>query len=382
MYRSTVKFMRSLSKTQRIKSPIPIDEDWGKAVNDAKTYWQECLASNLPIGQNSLGRKLEELGYSPEFSKKVAETVSQFYRAVNQYEPVASIESKNKPNISIKAEKETYDYTCTMAYLPKDLSEKVLKIALEIGDANLYDPKDEDHRFGRENEPHITVKFGTHTDDPEDIKEALKDMWPAKVTLGRISTFKNEDCDVIKIDVISDDLAEANKRISKKCKCTDTHPEYKPHITIAYVTKGSCEYLEGMKNLDGVEVVFDEFAFQGKTGNRTMIPLLGTKKTVEKKSSIHPLDEKSGKDWFGIKLEAGNLHQQVKRELIGVLEDVWKISEKDFNRVDMVLSAADEICRTVQAEEIISISKFNNERPRLCAERIYCMLKDKIRKPE
>ena len=381
MYRNTIKFMRSLSKeTKKVKASI--DEDWGEAVNVAKEYWEKCKDTNIPIGQNSLNKKLIELGYSPEISTRVSETVAQFYRAINQYEPIKPIESKNNDSRVIKAEKETYDYTCTMAYLPKDLAEKVIKIALEIGDEKLYDPKDSDHRYGRENEPHITVKFGTHTDDPEEIKEALKDMWPAKVTLGRISTFKNEDNDVIKIDVISDDLNEANKRIAKKCKCTDTHPEYKPHVTIAYVKKDSCNYLEGMKNLDGVEIVFEEFAFQGKTGNRTMIPLLGTKKTVEKKASIHPLDEKSGKDWFGIKLDAGNHHQQVKRELIGVLEDVWGVSEKDFKRVDMVVATADEICRTESAEKIISMSKLNNERPRLCAERIYCILKDKIRKPE
>ncbi len=69
-------------------------------------------------------------------------------------------------------------------------------------------------------------------------------------------------------------------------------------------------------------------------------------------------------------------------QLMSVIEEIWKVSEKDFNRIDKVVEIADRICRSQKANEIIEASKVSNERPRLCAERIYCFLKEDIRENE
>lgn len=363
-----------------------ISDEWGEAAKKAKDRWIDCRKQNLPIGTKDLQTWLESEGYKEDLAKNVSNTISQYYRSVESHGSSISKEfSKSKSGL-IKSAKEEYDFTCTMAFIPKDLAEKMVKVSLEIGDSSLYDPKDKSHKYGREIEPHITVKFGTHTSDPEEIKNALKDFPPAKVTLGRISFFDtNKDYDVVKIDVVSEDLEKANKAISDKCKCTDSHPDYKPHITIAYVEKGSCEYLKGKKDFDGIEIVFEELSFQDKVGNRTIIPLkteINKEKASKKASvSVHPLDEKLEKSWFGIHLDANNYHQMVRSELIGVFQDIWKVSEKDFSKVDEIVKEADSVCRTQNAEKVILNSKSNGERPRLCAERIYCILKDEIRKP-
>jgi 2'-5' RNA ligase len=289
--------------------------------------------------------------------------------------------AENKAMNLTKKASEKYDFTCTMAYLPKDLAEKVIKLALDIPDASLYDPKEDDHGYGRETEPHITVKFGTHTDDPEEIKTALKGIGPIRARLGRISFFDSKDYDVVKVEVISEDLAKANKCISDKCKCTDTHPDYNPHVTIAYSLKGSCEYLNGRKDLDGIEIVFDQLVFQDRIGNRTIIHLKEEPKgKAEKKASlvVHPLDEKSESEWFGIKIDAGNYHQQVKGQLVNILMEINRISEKSFSKVDEILTVADNLCRSEKAGALISESSSNGERVNLCAEKLYCRLKSEI----
>ena len=204
-------------------------------------------------------------------------------------------------------------------------------------------------------------------------------MSPAKATLGRVSKFDdNDEYDVIKIDVVSDDLAEANKRISKKCKCTDSYPNYTPHVTVAYVEKGSVDHLIGKKDLDGVEILFDEFVFEDRIGNRTKIKLADDNKKAEKSAGVHPLDEKAKKEWFGVKIDAGNYHQQVRSELSQIIKEIWKVSEKNFRMMDAVRKTADRVCRLDKAGEIIFDSKEDEERPRLCAEKIYCILKSEI----
>jgi len=373
---SAYKPISSHSKTAMIS------DAWGNAVKAAKTYWAECLSKKIEITRKSLKAWLEEKGFDPQTAQDASETVSKYFASIHQYDrPTDILESSNKG--MVKTSGEEYDFSCTMAFFPKDLAEKTIRIALDISDASLYDPKDEDHKYGREVEPHITVKFGTHTDNPEDIKSALKGVGPIRARLGRISLFDtNKKYDVIKVDVLSEDLEKANKLISDKCKNTDSYPKYIPHATIAYVEKGTCEYLKGNKDLDGIEVVFDELSFHDKVGNKTIISLKEEEKVEKKASTIHPLDEKKDTEWFGMKLEAGNYHQKTRRELNNILEEVWRVSEKDFKRVDSMVSVVDKVCRNQRAEEIIESSKSSGERPRLCAERIYCTLKDEIKEEQ
>ncbi len=368
---------------QPAKKTAMVSDLWGEATKKAKRYWQACLDENHPIRKKDLIKWLMEQGYENELSESVADTVNQFYASISQYNPGTDIDaSKNSNSISKKASSGEHSYSCTMAIFPKDLAEKTIKIAMDISDASLYDPKDDGQKYGREVEPHITVKYGTHTDDPEEIKEALKDIGFIRAKLGRISLFDtNEDYDVVKIDVVSSDLEKANKLISDKCKNTDSYPKYIPHATIAYVEKGTCEHLIGNKDLDGVEVVFEELAFHDTIGNVTVIKLKNIGSKEEREASVlHPLDEKGKKEWFGIKIDAGNYHQQVRGELTSIIEDIWKVSEKNFKMIDTVKKVADRVCRLEKASEIIEESKEDEDRPRFCAEKIYCILKSEIRK--
>ena len=58
------------------------------------------------------------------------------------------------------------------------------------------------------------------------------------ITVNGIDCFFNKDYDVLKMDVRSNKLNELNE-LCKTLPHTSTYPDYKPHITIAYLLKGN-----------------------------------------------------------------------------------------------------------------------------------------------
>ncbi|MCC6682861.1 MAG: 2'-5' RNA ligase family protein [Phycisphaeraceae bacterium] len=102
---------------------------------------------------------------------------------------------------------------------------------------------------GRENEPHITVKFGLHSADPQQVANLLKGIGPIRVKFGRISHFPpapySRGGAVLRYDIESPDLVAINALISDRLEVTDTYKHYVPHATIAYVLPGFVAKYEG-----------------------------------------------------------------------------------------------------------------------------------------
>lgn len=129
---------------------------------------------------------------------------------------------------------------------------------------------------GIEAEPHITVKYGLHTNNPDEIAESVKEFGVVNVCLGKISVFpakETGDFDVVKIDVISNDIHRLNKLIANSFETTDTHPEYKPHITVAYVKPGRGKKYSGSWDGEGLECSFSRMIFSNQDRNKTVIPI-------------------------------------------------------------------------------------------------------------
>jgi hypothetical protein len=136
-----------------------------------------------------------------------------------------------------------YKYSCLLFNLPKATSNLIIAYGKKhIPDDVLYDDEDKDK--GRENSPHNTVKYGLTTKKVEDIKEITDLFSQFSIKLGKISKFKADKYDVIKIEIEDDkELRKLNKVISDTLDHRDTHKIYNPHITIAYVIPGSCDKL-------------------------------------------------------------------------------------------------------------------------------------------
>lgn len=161
-----------------------------------------------------------------------------------------------------------YKFSSVQVNLPEDVAKRVIALGHEIPDEDLAED-------GRENEPHITVKYGLHTTDHRDVSDVLADEPPIKATLGRTSLFELEDADVVKIEVQSECLHKMNALVNKYLEHTDTHPGYHPHVTVAYVKKGLGERYANRTNLEGTDLAFTHVLFSSRDGVKTEIQLNG-----------------------------------------------------------------------------------------------------------
>lgn len=130
-----------------------------------------------------------------------------------------------------------YEYGCVMAIINEDASKKIIDIGKKlIPDEILY--FEEGQEYGREIEPHVTIKFGlTQNYNKNKMGEVFSKIKPFEITLVAIDIFSNPKFDVVKFDVESDVLKKLNT-LFNKLPNEDEYPTYHPHMTLAYVLPG------------------------------------------------------------------------------------------------------------------------------------------------
>lgn len=165
---------------------------------------------------------------------------------------------------------DAYKFSSTQFDLPEDLAREIIEAASFIPDQLLA-------KDGREAQPHVTVKYGLHTGDPEAVRSVASGFGQVTITLGAASCFCSDEYDVLKLDVVSDRLRELNALLSERLEVTDTYPTYIPHATIAYVTKGAGEKLAWMigERFKGRKAELRELTFSGKQREKVEIALVG-----------------------------------------------------------------------------------------------------------
>jgi 2'-5' RNA ligase len=164
-----------------------------------------------------------------------------------------------------------YEFSSVQFNLPKGLAEKVKNWGKKnISSSDLFSGK----KYGRENEIHVTVKYGLHTTDDRKIRKIIEDFGSFDIRLGKISRFvpTGKDYDVVKIEIDSDKLSELN-RLLGSLPNSDEHPVYNAHCTVAYINKGCCKELSGNTDLRGEKATVRSLVFSSKTGDRETIDL-------------------------------------------------------------------------------------------------------------
>jgi hypothetical protein len=131
-----------------------------------------------------------------------------------------------------------YKNSTTQINIPENIAGHMLEWGkLNIPEEDLY--FDEKGGCGREKEPHITVKYGVPMPTPsEELRAIVHSFRPFSIQLGGVSLFENDLFDVVKLDVISEQLHELNGQISAAFPVESKFKDYIPHATIAYVKKG------------------------------------------------------------------------------------------------------------------------------------------------
>lgn len=120
---------------------------------------------------------------------------------------------------------------------------------------------DEEHSYGLEKEPHITVLYGvSNTVSHNEVKEFIESNVTTPITgkLTSISMFENE-YDVLKFTVDSEDLHKLNKLMTDSFPYENDYPDYIPHMTIAYLKKGTGK--KYTKNIKPIEFKSKSFVY-------------------------------------------------------------------------------------------------------------------------
>jgi 2'-5' RNA ligase len=155
------------------------------------------------------------------------------------------------------------------------MNSSVAKKIQQWGKDNI--PAEELSDDGRDKDTHITVMFGVCSKNHEMVKKALDGQKPVKAKLGKIGCFVNNDgFDVVIVKINSPDLEKLHKKIADELHVEETHDEYKPHCTIAYVKKGEARKYAGDDVFEGEELIFHRAVFKDGTSEKeTMIALNG-----------------------------------------------------------------------------------------------------------
>lgn len=184
------------------------------------------------------------------------------------------MDKRLEPTFAKSANKDaTYDLSCTKIQLPKDLSDSILGWGKEnVQDGDLY--VDGDKSKGRENDIHVTVLYGIKSEDPAETASIISKVKPFEVRLGLINAFKDKkEYDVLKIEVESGDLERLHYDIDKNIDNENTYPTYNPHVTVAYIKKGSADKIIGDDTFKGKTFKVESIIFSDGKNIEKKLPL-------------------------------------------------------------------------------------------------------------
>ena len=185
-------------------------------------------------GTDSSTKDDEAAILDPAFEEVTQQTDAEKYRELNSHK-LASVWDDLVTKAAGDAKR---SYSCTLVRVPAKVKQAIEEFQKSIPVGDLYT---EEEGHGLEDDPHITVLYGTHTNDGSVIKKAIDDNFSKStlaITLGKTSLFDNPKFDVLKMEVVSKDLAELNAAMKKALPFTSDYEGYTPHCTVAYLKKG------------------------------------------------------------------------------------------------------------------------------------------------
>lgn len=156
-------------------------------------------------------------------------------------------------------------YSCLMLDC-SEIQQQLKEFQNKICPCELYD----EPGFGLESSAHCTLLYGIHSIKAQEVFSKI-DLEPIKYKLINLSLFTNNDYDVLKFGIQSSGLHKLNKQIRDECEYSNDYPDYKPHLTIAYLLHGTGKnYINRKCNLLNKEFVSNTFIFSDPNGNKTI----------------------------------------------------------------------------------------------------------------
>lgn len=133
-------------------------------------------------------------------------------------------------------------------------------------------------KYGRENEPHITLCYGLKNEkDYEPLKKYISTLESFPIYLGKTGFFRDTAkpycVRICEIDDKTNKLHELNSFIRKNFDVHVTYLDYNPHLTIAYC-KPSFGIRDGGRHIyQGHEILVNQFHWSHIDGRKLTLPL-------------------------------------------------------------------------------------------------------------
>lgn len=207
----------------------------------------------------------EKLGFKEDSSVPPSHAGGKYYVAdIDQVleilDGIAAKQSKGKALVN----KSAHDFSTTQFNLPESQRWSFDWLVEQIDVKDIVE---------LENEPHVTVKYGLHTNRVDDVRKVVIGFGAVKLRFGDCAYFEGEEYDVVYVAVESKELRQLNALLSSELEHTTTHDAYTPHMTIAYVVKGTGKAYASLQMMGGVEAIMTRLTFSDVNGRKTEIRL-------------------------------------------------------------------------------------------------------------
>lgn len=213
----------------------------------------------------------------------IEEFAPQKAPAPSSKEVIHKSASDEQDGAGTKPEEERHEWSSTQINVPEAIARAIQEFAAKI-------PEEQIGEEGREDESHVTVLYGIDTEDPDTAAVAFHGQRPIRIKFGTLSLFKNDDADVLKLDVDSPALNDLNEEIRGVLPHVDKQLKYVPHCTVAYLKPGEGDRYVG-RSLPGAtyrRFIADAVVFSSKDGSKSDIPLGSPKSERNIRQPVQP----------------------------------------------------------------------------------------------
>ena len=233
-----------------------------------------------------------------------------------------------------------YKYGCVMIDVPVGNWDEITSW---IDPDDIYEG-DGDSTYGIQRRPHLTLLYGLHKEvSLDDVKSVFADFdGDINIEVNGIDIFENDKFDVVKFNVNPQGSLQYLFNKLSELPNSNEYPEYKPHLTIAYVKKGmgkkyiKPDYHYNVKNIDKVTYSTADgkyFKFDLNTLYESVNENKMWYKTIPEILSW--LDSKSDMPWVYLDTETTGLNGPKNEQLtqVSALVTEYDFKNNNFNEI-------------------------------------------------
>ncbi len=223
------------------------EEHQGKKANTTVIFEPEKAEIVKAVRFSDLEKQFNAGAPSPGPASTIWEAFEGFHYVDNEETAKNKRKAKKEPTVTYGGDmynpqitKAAKEYSSVLAELSPMVADMVLTLGTKIDPLDL-------HEKTKENDyPHITVRYGLHTDSAEDAQRALDHIeLPIKAAIVGVEIFERDEYDVLVLQANSPAIEEMNDKLGELPN-TETFKDYHPHITIAYLQKGTGQKYKDM----------------------------------------------------------------------------------------------------------------------------------------